>query len=101
MNAFTRLSLVLTSLASLISCGNSNTLVSIVGSVSPPLHDCAAFVQTPHQVFDERDVKAKFMLRYLVASTDEWIDVEIRCGDQSTFKQRFTPVTGKIDIGDL
>ncbi len=41
------------------------------------------------------------MLRYLVGSKDEWIDVEIRCGDQRAFKQRFTPVIDTIDVGDL
>jgi hypothetical protein len=101
MNRFARLSIIFLSIVSLAGCGNANKIVSIVGSVSPPLHDCAAFVEAPHQAFDRREVKGKFMLRYLVGSKDEWIDVEIRCGDQSAFKQRFTPVIDKIDVGDL
>ena len=101
MNRLAQFSTILFSVVSLADCGNANRIVSIVGSVSPPLHDCAAFVETPHQVFDQREVKAKFMLRYLVGSTDAWIDVEVRCGNQSAFKQRFTPVVDKIDVGDL
>ena len=41
---------------------------------------------------DKREVKGKFLLRYLVGSDDQWVDVEIRCGNDSTFKQRFSPV---------
>lgn len=101
MNRVAQLSIILLSIVSLADCGNANRIVSIVGSISPPLHACAAFVQAPHQAFEQREVKGKFMLRYLVGSKDEWIDVEIRCGDQRAFKQRFTPVIDTIDVGDL
>ena len=50
---------------SLAGCGNADKFVLVVGNVSPPLHDCAAYVDTPNQVFNKRDVKGKYMLRYL------------------------------------
>ncbi len=100
MSTLIRVSMILLSMTTLAGCGSANRFVIVVGSVSPPLHECAAVVQTPHQVFDQREVKGKFMLRYLVDSNDEWIDVEIRCGDQGVFKQKFAPVTDKIDVGD-
>ena len=87
--------------APLAGCSHTDKFVVVVGSIAPPLHDCAAYVDTPSQVFDKRDVKGKYMLRYLVGSADASIGVEIRCGTETAFKQRFTPVPGTVDVGDL
>ncbi len=86
---------------SLAGCGNADKFVLVVGTIAPPLHDCAAYVDTPNQVFNKRDVKGKYMLRYLVGSADTSIGVEIRCGTETNFKQRYSPVPGTIDVGDL
>ena len=87
--------------ASLAGCGNADKFVLVVGTIAPPLHDCAAYFDTPSQVFDKRDVKGKYMLRYLVGSADASIGVEIRCGTETTFKQRYSPVPGTVDVGNL
>jgi hypothetical protein len=87
--------------ALLAGCNNADKFVMVVGSISPPLNDCAAFVDTPSQVFDKREVKGKYMLRYLVGSADASIGVEIRCGAETHFKQRLSPIPGTVDVGDL
>lgn len=101
MKSFNRMASIALFASSMAGCANADKLVLVVGTISPPLRNCAAYVSRPSQVFDKRDVNGKYLLRYLVGSSDAWIDVEIRCGTESKFKQRFSPVSGTIDVGDL
>ncbi len=87
--------------AALAGCGNANKFVLFHGTVLPPLRNCAASVATPSQVYDTREVQGKFMLRYLAASSDPWIDIDIRCDGVSVFKHRYEPIIDKMDVGDV